>query len=54
MAKNISTRKNNVSLNRPFSNKASKKTQKINLQTVKVDGKKVRLSNKEIRDMKKN
>jgi len=53
MAKNISMKKNNMALNRPFSLKATKKTQKVNLQTTIVDGKKVRLSAKEIRDMKK-
>ena len=40
--------------NRPFSLKATKKTQKVNLQPVLVDGKKVRLSTKEIRTIKKN
>lgn len=54
MAKNISSKKNNKALNRPFSLKASKKTQKVNLQPVVVDGKKVRLSTAEIRSMKKN
>ena len=54
MAKNVSNKKNNKALNRPFSLKATKKTQKVNLQPVKVDGKKVRLSAKEIRDQKKN
>ncbi len=54
MAKNISTRKNNSAQNRPFSLKATKKTQKVNLQTVEVDGKRVRLSTKEIRTSKKN
>ena len=39
--------------NRPFSLKATKKTQKVNLQTVKVDGKKVRMSAKEIKDLQK-
>ncbi len=53
MAKNISNRKNNVANNRPFSLKATKKTQKVNLQTVKIDGKKVRLSTKEIKSTKK-
>lgn len=52
MAKNISTRKNNSAKNRPFSLKATNKTQKVNLQTVKVNGKRVRLSAKEIKDMK--
>ena len=53
MAKNISNRKNNVANNRPFSLKATKKTQKVNLHTVKLNGKKVRLSTKEIKSAKK-
>ena len=53
MAKNNSTRKNMSANNRPFSLKATKKTQKVNLQTINVDGKKIRLSAKEIRNMKK-
>ena len=39
--------------NRPFSLKATKKTQKVNLQTVVVDGKKVRMSTKEIKSLNK-
>ena len=54
MAKNISNRSNMSSQNRPFSEKATKKTQKVNLQPIVVDGKKVRLSTKEIRTLKKN
>ncbi|MBR2138799.1 MAG: 50S ribosomal protein L28 [Bacilli bacterium] len=54
MAKNISNRSNMSAQNRPFSLKATKKTQKVNLQTVKVDGKKVRLSTKEIKSIKAN
>ena len=53
MAKNISNRKNMSAQNRPFSLKATKKTQKVNLQPAVVDGKKVRLSTKEIRANKK-
>ena len=53
MAKNVSDRKNMSGNNRPFSLKATRKTQNLNLQTIKVDGKKVRLSAKEIRKMKK-
>lgn len=53
MAKNISNKKNMTGNNRPFSLKATRKTQKVNLQTVKIDGIKKRLSAKEIRDMKK-
>ena len=51
MAKNVSDRKNMSANNRPFSLKATKKTQKVNLQTVKIDGKKVRLTTKEIYEM---
>lgn len=53
MARNVSKRSNMSAQNRPFSEKATKKTQKLNLQTVVVDGKKVRLSTKEIRSNKK-
>ena len=54
MVKNQSNRSNMSAQNRPFSEKATKKTQKLNLQTTIVDGKKVRLSTKEIRTIKKN
>lgn len=54
MAKNVSNKKNMSANNRPFSLKATKKTQKVNLQTTLVDGKKVRLSTKEIKTNKKN
>lgn len=54
MAKNVSNRKNMSGNNRPFSLKATKKTQKVNLQPTVVDGKKVRLSTKEIKTIKKN
>ena len=53
MAKNISNRKNMSGNNRPFSLKATKKTQKVNLQTVKVDGKKVRMTTREIKSLEK-
>ena len=53
MAKNVSDRKNMSANNRPFSLNATKKTQKVNLQTVKIDGKKVRLTTKEIRSLEK-
>lgn len=53
MAKNVSVKKNNVANNRPFSLKATKKTQKVNLQKVKENGKVVRKSAKEIRADKK-
>ena len=53
MAKNISNRKNMSGNSRPFSLKATRKTQKVNLQTVTVNGKKVRVSAKELRTMEK-
>lgn len=53
MAKNISNRKNMSGNNRPFSLKATNKTQKVNLQTVKLNGKKVRMSAKELRSLEK-
>ena len=53
MAKNVSNRKNMSGNNRPFSLKATRKTQKVNLQTVVVDGKKVRMSTKEIKSLNK-
>ncbi len=53
MAKNVSKRSNLSGNNRPFSLKATKMTQKVNLQTTVVDGKRVRLSAKEIRTSKK-
>ena len=55
MAKNISNRSNMSAQNRPFSLKATKKTQKVNLQTVTTaDGKKIKTSAREARSMKKN
>jgi ribosomal protein L28 len=54
MAKNVSKKSNNMANNRPFSLKATKKTQRVNLQPTLVEGKKVRLSASEIRSMKKN
>ena len=53
MAKNISNRKNMSGNNRPFSLKATRKTQKVNLQTVKVDGKKVRMTTREVKSLEK-
>ena len=53
MAKNVSKKSNMSGNNRPFSLKPTRTVQKVNLQTVKVDGKKVRLSTSEIRNMKK-
>ena len=54
MAKNISKRNNMSAQNKPLSLKATKKTQKVNIQKTIVDGKKVRLSTKEIKTNKKN
>ncbi|MEG2457880.1 MAG: L28 family ribosomal protein [Bacilli bacterium] len=53
MAKNVSTKKNMSGNNRPNSLKATRRTQKVNLQPVLVEGKKVRLSTKEIKTLKK-
>ena len=58
MAKNISNKKTNRANNRPNCLKVTKKSQKVNLQQVKVVDKngnveKVRLSAREIRAMKK-
>lgn len=53
MAKNVSNKNNMSGNNRPFSLKATRMTQKVNLQAVKVAGKKVRLSASEIRTSKK-
>ena len=38
--------------NRPNCLKITKRTQKVNLQTVKVDGKKVRISTREVKKTK--
>lgn len=53
MAKNVSSKKTNMANNRPNCLKVTKKTQKVNLQPVKIDGKTVRMSTREIRAMKK-
>lgn len=53
MTKNISSKKNMSGNNRPHSLKATKMKQKVNLQTVTVNGKKVRMSVAEIKNMKK-
>ena len=57
MAKNISTKKTNRANNRPNCLKVTKKSQKVNLQQVKVKDEngntiKVRLSAREIRSLK--
>ena len=54
MAKNISNRSNMSAQNRPFSLKAAKKTQKVNLQLVTLeDGTKVRTTTREMRTLNK-
>ena len=55
MAKNISERKGNIKNIRSNSLRATKKTQKLNLQVKRLaNGKKIRISNKETRDIAKN
>ena len=51
MAKNISSKKTNFANNRPNCLKVTKKSQKVNLQKVKIIN--VRLSAREIRALKK-
>ncbi len=54
MAVNISNRKGNVKNMRSHALNATKKRQKLNLQTYRLsNGKKVRLSTKEIRTLEK-
>ena len=54
MAKNISSKKTNFANNRPNCLKISKKTQKVNLQTVTdKDGNKIRTSAREARTIRK-
>jgi large subunit ribosomal protein L28 len=57
MAKNISRKKTNMANNRPNCLKVTKKSQKVNLQQVKIKDEngnviKVRLSAREIRELK--
>ena len=51
--KKVTTKKTRSVNNRPNCLKITKRTQKVNLQTVKIDGKKVRLTTKEIRSLEK-
>ena len=58
MAKNVSSKKTNHANNRPNCLKVTKKAQKVNLQQISVvdkngNVKKVRLSTREIRTLKK-
>ena len=57
MAKNISSKKTNMANNRPNCLKVTKKSQKVNLQQIKIinekgNVEKVRLSAREIRALK--
>lgn len=53
MAKNITKRKNNPVNRRSKALNTTKDFQKLNIQTVTIDGVKVRLSAKEARTLKK-
>ncbi len=54
MPKNLSSRKGNVKNIRSNSLRATKKTQKLNLQVKRLaNGQKIRISNKEFRDIQK-
>ena len=53
MAKNVSKRVTKFMNKRSHALNTTKREQKLNLQTVKIDGKKVRLSSKEIKSLKK-
>lgn len=53
MSRNVSKRKPNSANQRSKALNITKRQQKLNLQKVEVDGKKVRMSNKEIKSMKK-
>lgn len=52
MAKNISNKRTRSANNRPNCLKVTKRTQKVNLQTVTIDGKKYRTSAREARSLK--
>ena len=53
MAKKVTTKKPMFGNNRPFSLKTSRKIQKPNLQTVTVNGEKVKMSAREAKKLKK-
>lgn len=53
MATKITNKKTNFANNRPNCLKATKHPQKVNLQTVTVDGIKIRTSAREARTLKK-
>ncbi len=52
MAKKITSKKTRTANNRPNCLKATKRTQKVNLQTITIDGKKYRTSAREARAFK--
>ncbi len=54
MAKKVTTKKTRSVNNRPNCLKITKRTQKVNLQTITIDGKKIRTSAREVRTNKKN
>ena len=55
MATKVTSKKTNTVNNRPNCLKITKRTQKVNLQTVTTaDGKKIKTSAREARSMKKN
>ena len=54
MAVKITSKKTNFANNRPNCLKVTKHPQKVNLQTITVDGKKYKTSAREARAMKKN
>ena len=53
MAEKVTTKKPMFGNNRPFSLKTSRKIQKPNLQTVTVNGEKVKMSAREAKKLKK-
>jgi ribosomal protein L28 len=52
MAKKITSKKTRSANNRPNCLKVTKRTQKVNLQTITIDGKKYRTSAREARALK--
>jgi len=54
MAIKMTSKKTRSANNRPNCLKVTKRTQKVNLQTITVDGKKIRTSAREARTFKKN
>lgn len=52
MAKKVTCKKTKTVNNRPNCLKVTKRTQKVNLQTITIDGKKIRTSAREARALK--